>query len=349
MGNGTMMRSARACGARIGTAALLWVSAVAAVQAADFSASEPAIKTFIETTAREQNIPVEQVRRAVEAAKFQPSIIAAISKPAEKRLRWDEYRNLFMQQSRIEQGADFVMKNLPAMERAEREYGVPREIIAAIIGVETGYGANTGKYRIVDALGTLAFRYPARSVFFSKELSAYLKLTSEQSLDPLAYKGSYAGAMGYPQFMPSSYRAYAVDYTGDGIRDIWNSPADAIGSVAHYFQAHGWKTGEGVVLTATGPQQVPEGLDYNRTEAPYSRMAALEAKGIRSATALPADTQVIPLAFELSDGRVEYDIGLHNFYVITRYNHSPLYAMAVTSLAHEIQTTLAQRQADIKR
>ena len=345
MGNRTMMQNVCGYGARMGAAALLWMSAVAAVQAADFPATEPAIKQFIETTAREQQIPVEQVRRAVEAATFQPSIIAAISKPAEKRLRWDEYRNLFMQQSRIDKGADFVMQNLPAMERAEREYGVPREIIAAIIGVETGYGASTGKYRVVDALGTLAFRYPARSAFFSKELSAYLKLTSEQKLDPLAYKGSYAGAMGYPQFMPSSYRAYAVDYTGDGIRDIWNSPADAIGSVAHYFQAHGWKSGESVVLTATGPQQPPEGLDYNRPEAPYRTVAELEAKGIRGSAALPADTRVIPLAFELSDGSVEYDIGLHNFYVITRYNHSPLYAMAVTSLAKQIQNTLAQRQA----
>lgn len=345
MGTKTMMEGARLYGARVSAAALLWMSATAIGHAADFSASEPAIKQFIETTAREQQLPVEQVRRAVESAKFQPSIIAAMGKPAEKRLRWDEYRNLFMQQSRIDNGADFVMQNLPAMERAEREYGVPREIIAAIIGVETGYGANTGKYRVVDALGTLAFRYPARSTFFSKELSAYLKLTSEQKLDPLAYKGSYAGAMGYPQFMPSSYRAYAVDYTGDGIRDIWTSPADAIGSVAHYFQAHGWKTGEGVVLTATGPLQPPEGLEYNRTEAPYRSVAELEAKGIHNSVGLSADTRVIPLAFELSDGNIEYDIGLHNFYVITRYNHSPLYAMAVTSLAKQIQNTLAQRQA----
>lgn len=345
MGTRMMMKGARLCGARMGAAVLFWMSAATVGHAADFPATEPAINQFIETTAREQKIPVEQVRRAVEAAKFQPSIIAAISKPAEKRLRWDEYRNLFMQQARIDKGADFVMQNLPAMERAEREYGVPREIIAAIIGVETGYGANTGKYRVVDALSTLAFRFPARSTFFSKELSAYLKLTSEQSLDPLAYKGSYAGAMGYPQFMPSSYRAYAVDYTGDGIRDIWNSPADAIGSVAHYFQAHGWTPGEGVVLTATGPLQPPEGLDYNRTESPYRSVAELEAKGIHSRVSLPADTRVIPLAFELSDGRVEYDIGLHNFYVITRYNHSPLYAMAVTSLAKQIQNTLAQRQA----
>lgn len=340
----TMVTAVHGFGTRLGAVALLWLSTLSVAHAVDFPATDPAIKQFIETTAREQKIPVDQVRKTVEAAKFQPSIIAAISKPAEKRLRWDEYRALFMQQSRIEKGADFVVQNLPAMERAEREYGVPREIIAAIIGVETGYGANTGKYRIVDALGTLAFRYPARSAFFSKELGAYLKLTSEQSLDPLAYKGSYAGAMGYPQFMPSSYLAYAVDYSGDGIRDIWNSPADAIGSVAHYFQAHGWSSGEPVVLSATGPAQVPEGLDYNRPEAPYRTWAEVEAKGIHSPVRLAADTRVIPLAFELSNGQVEYEVGLHNFYVITRYNHSPLYAMAVTTLAKQIQNTLAQRQ-----
>lgn len=340
------MRCTRTPRTRLAALALLaWCGAPLSVLAADFSADDPAVRQFIDTTAREQHIDAAQVRRAIEAAHVQPSIIAAISKPAEKRLRWDEYRSLFMQQSRIENGADFVMHNLPAMQRAEREYGVPREVIAAIIGVETGYGANTGKYRVIDSLSTLAFRYPPRASFFSKELAAYLKLTSKQSLDPLAYKGSYAGAMGYPQFMPSSYNAYAVDFTGDGIRDIWNSPVDAIGSVAHYFQAHGWKSGEAVVLAAEGPETLPQGINFNKPELPYVTVEALNEKGIRTHVVLAKDAQVVPLAFELSDGRIEYDVGLHNFYVITRYNRSPLYAMAVTSLAKQIQTTLTQRQA----
>ena len=331
---------------RVGGAALLvCLGALSSAQAADFSANDPAVHQFIDTAAREQGIDPDQVRRAVEAAHFQPSIIDAMNKPAEKHLRWDEYRSLFLQKERVEKGADFVMQNLPAMQRAEREYGVPRDIIAAIIGVETGYGANMGKYRVIDALSTLAFRYPARAPYFSKELAAYLKLTAEQSLDPLAYKGSYAGAMGYPQFMPSSYRAYAVDFTGDGVRDVWASPADAIGSVAHYFQAHGWMPGQAVVIAAKGPGQIPQGIDFNRPERPYVTIAALNQKGICAAAALPVETQVVPLAFELSKGGIEYDVGLHNFYVITRYNHSPLYAMAVTSLAKQIQTTLAQRQS----
>lgn len=311
--------------------------------ASDFDLSQPEVNTFVQQ-AVQQGLDRNTVVKSLQDAVFQPSIIKAITKPAERRLRWDQYRALFLQPGKIERGADFVQQYLPAMEQAERVYGVPREVIAAIIGVETDYGRNKGNYRVIDALSTLAFRYPQRAEFFRKELLAYLTLTSEQRLDPTRFKGSYAGAMGYPQFMPSSYRAYAVDFTQTGIRDIWNTPEDAIGSVGRYFQAHGWRTGEAVVLPATGPAVPPEGFQYNSVDLPSVDPRLLAEKGIRSTVTLPAGVKVTPLALEIADGQVEYLLGLHNFYVITRYNRSPLYAMAVTSLAKEIQSTLAARQ-----
>lgn len=324
----------------LGGALSLWC---ASVWAGDFALSQPEVSTFVDDAVK-QGLDRNSVVSAVQDAVYQPSIIKAMTKPAERRLRWDQYRALFLQPGKIERGADFVQRYLPAMERAEREYGVPREIIAAIIGVETDYGRNKGNYRVIDALSTLAFRYPQRAEFFKKELLAYLTLTSEQQLDPRAFKGSYAGAMGYPQFMPSSYRAYAVDFTHTGIRDIWNSPEDAIGSVGRYFQAHGWHSGEAVVLPATGPATLPEGLQYNSIELPTYDVATVAAKGLQSQIAVPEGAKVNPLALEIADDQIEYLLGLHNFYVITRYNRSPLYAMAVTSLATQIQSTLAARQ-----
>ncbi|SPJ33243.1 lytic murein transglycosylase B [Kushneria phyllosphaerae] len=277
------------------------------------------------------------------AASRQQKIIDAISKPAEHHLRWDQYRNIFIKPERVAGGVEFIRAHRDAMARAEQEYGVPREIIAAIIGVETWYGRHTGSYRVIDALTTLAFDYPPRSDFFGRELEAFLTLTSEQGLDPMELKGSYAGAMGLPQFMPSSYQAYAVDFDNDGIKDLWKEPVDAIGSVANYFAEHGWRSGQPLTVAAhlKGAEK-PADVDFNQAKPPYMRVADLEAQGITPDIAISGDQDVIPLALDYADGHNDYLLGLHNFYVITRYNHSHLYAMAVTTLAEQIQAALQQ-------
>ncbi|ARS53792.1 lytic murein transglycosylase B [Kushneria konosiri] len=286
-----------------------------------------------------------ELTAALDQASRQQKIIDAISKPAERHLRWDQYRNIFIKPERVAGGVKFIRDHRDAMVRAEQEYGVPREIIAAIIGVETWYGGNTGSYRVIDALTTLAFDYPPRSDFFSRELASFLTLTSEQGLDPLELKGSYAGAMGLPQFMPSSYQAYAVDFNHDGIKDLWKEPVDAIGSVANYFAEHGWRPGRPLTVAAhLDVSEKPGNIDFNQARAPYMRVADLQKQGVVADIAIPEDEEVIPLALDHADGHNDYLFGLHNFYVITRYNHSHLYAMAVTTLAEQIQAAL-QRES----
>lgn len=175
------------------------------------------------------------------------SILKAISRPAEKSKPWYDYRKIFITDKRINGGVKFWQQHAEALQAAEQKYGVPVEVIIAILGVETRYGGNVGGYRVVDALSTLAFRYPPRSPFFRSELEHFLLLTREEKMSLLDPVGSYAGAMGLGQFMPSSYREYAVDFDGDGKRDIWTNPVDAIGSIANYLKRHGWIAGESIV------------------------------------------------------------------------------------------------------
>ena len=214
--------------------------------------------------------------------------------------------------------------------------GVPAEIIVAIIGVETYYGRIAGSYRVIDALATLAFDYPRRSEFFTKELKHYLILTRDQQMDPLVLKGSYAGAMGYGQFMPSSYRSYAIDFDDDGVADIWSNPVDAIGSVANYFKAHGWTEGGQVVLPARAESAVmDEMLSRGRDLKPRFSVGEFIAAGLIPEGGADHSAEAIGIQFELADG-YEYWLGLHNFYVITRYNHSAMYAMSVYQLSQRI-------------
>ena len=193
------------------------------------------------------------------AAKKQ-SILDAISRPAEKRLTWAQYRKIFVTNSRIKKGVTFWKEHEDILSKVEQEFGVPAAVIVAIIGVETRYGENKGSYRVIDALSTLAFDYPPRSKFFRKELKEFLLLSREQKQDPLALMGSYAGAMGYGQFIPSSYRAYAIDYDKDGFVDIWNNTDDAIGSVANYFKVHGWKSNQAVVVRSRVAKNIDESV-----------------------------------------------------------------------------------------
>jgi membrane-bound lytic murein transglycosylase B len=270
-------------------------------------------------------------------ARRKDSILKAMSRPAEKTKAWYEYRAIFLTDKRRTQGLEFYAKHRETLARAEQEMGVPAEVIVAIIGVETSYGGNTGSYRVIDALSTLAFDYPSRATFFTQELKHFLILTREQGLDPLSLKGSYAGAMGYGQFMPSSYRSYAIDFDGDGLIDIWNNPVDAIGSVANYFKRHGWRSDAPVVFAAQVAADVPDSwfVQSRKDLLPSHTVAEFSAAGISVEQDLPLEDKVTAMKFELEEG-YEYWLGLHNFYVITRYNHSSMYAMSVYQLSREI-------------
>ena len=260
-------------------------------------------------------------------------ILESIARPAERTLEWHEYRNIFLKEPRISQGVEFWAANEATLAEAEATYGVAAEYIVAILGVETRYGRNAGSYRVLDALTTLAFDYPPRATFFRKELTEYLLLAREEGRDPLWFKGSYAGAMGYGQFIPSSYRAYAVDFNGDGLRDIWTDEADAIGSVANYFSRHGWQAGGPVAVQVSVEGTASDGIANESLNLKHT-VGELRELGVRIdglAAADPANLYRMTAA----DG-VEYWLGLKNFYVITRYNRSRLYALAVHQLSQAI-------------
>jgi membrane-bound lytic murein transglycosylase B len=299
----------------------------------------PDVQAFIERTAKEHKLDKKQLAEALQQAQIQQSILEAMSRPAEKALDWKKYRNIFIEPKRIEGGVAFMREYADTLARAEKEYGVPASMITAIIGVETRYGRIMGNYRVIDALATLAFEYPRRSKFFTKELQQYFLLMKEQKLSPLDFKGSYAGAMGYGQFMPSSYRHYAVDFDGDGVADIWNNPVDAIGSVANYFASHGWKAGEPVVVDARLSKPVAESF-FNKSLKPNYTVGDLRKRGIEvSGVSLPDATPVAAFRFQGAKGP-EYRLGLKNFHVITRYNISRLYALAAYQLSQEIDAAL---------
>ncbi|MFZ1295469.1 MAG: lytic murein transglycosylase B [Pseudomonadales bacterium] len=304
-------------------------------------AEHPGYAAFEARMVKEHGFNAQDLRRIFSSAERKDSILEAIARPAEKRLSWGEYRKIFMTDARIDGGVEFWRQNAAELARASEKFQVPAEIVVAIIGVETRYGGNMGSYRVIDALSTLSFDYPPRSEFFGKELEQYLIMTREQHFDPLQLKGSYAGAMGMGQFIPSSFRAYAVDFDGDGRADIWQSRPDAIGSVANYFHRHGWTFGADVVDPARAVGKVAEDR-MNPGLEPDTRVADLAGLGLESLVPLPAQEQVLPLQLD-SDTGPEYWLGRHNFYVITRYNRSPLYAMAVHQLSQEIRRQYERR------
>lgn len=304
--------------------------------------TNPAAIELVDQLVAEEGFEREELIAVLSQASKQESIIAAMERPAEKTKPWYEYREIFLNEKREIQGVEFYNEHLETLQRAEQETGVPAQIIVAIIGVETYYGRIAGSYRIIDALSTLAFDYPRRSEFFTKELKHYLILTRDQGMDPLALKGSYAGAMGYGQFMPSSYRSYAIDFDGDDTADIWNNPVDAIGSVANYFKAHGWRQGEQVVLAAELSQDLPEEMwSRGRKLKPRYTAGEFAAAGLKPLVEVDPAAEAMGLEFELEDGK-EYWLGLHNFYVITRYNHSAMYAMSVYQLSQNIAARVAE-------
>ena len=271
------------------------------------------------------------VRSVLAKAERKESILEAISRPAEKRLDWGEYRAIFIEPKRVAQGLEFWQEHRETLERAEQQYGVPPEIILAIMGVETRFGRITGSYRVLDALATLGFDFPRRAEFFRGQLADYFRLVRAEGVDPESLKGSYAGAMGYGQFIPSSFLAYAVDFDGDGRRDIWDNPVDAIGSIANYFAEHGWRKGEAVIADPVFNDASVDEL-VNQDLKPELTLVQWSEKGVTPREALNADMKATLM--RLSSGeKNEYVLGLHNFYVITRYNHSRLYASAVYELS----------------
>jgi membrane-bound lytic murein transglycosylase B len=298
------------------------------------------VDTFIDEMVSEHQFSKEELLVWFAEAKKKQNILDAISRPAEKTHTWGSYRKIFLTSSRISKGVDFWLKNKITLEKAEAEFGVPAQVIVAIIGVETRYGGNKGSFRVIDALSTLGFDYPPRASFFRKELKEFFLLAREQKQDPLSLIGSYAGAMGYGQFIPSSYRAYAIDYTDDGFADIWNNATDAIGSVANYFKRHGWKQGEPVIVRT----RISDGYDdsiLNDSLKPKHTVSSLAEKGYTPIAPL-AEQTANAIRLEGNKG-MEFWIGLNNYYVITRYNHSRLYAMAVLQLSQEIAEAKQQR------
>jgi membrane-bound lytic murein transglycosylase B len=292
------------------------------------------VQEFIREMVAKSEFDEAHLKSVFDDAVYKQSIIDAISRPAEKVLTWKEYRKIFLTGRRIEAGRKFIQMHRDTLVRAEQVYGVPGHIVAAIIGVETFYGQRMGDYRVLDSLVTLAFDYPPRAGFFRRQLEEFLLLTREEQQDESELKGSYAGAMGFGQFIPSSYRVYAVDFDADGVRDIWTNVVDAIGSVANYLSEHGWQKGEAVTLMVSPKNQEGRALFGDKLK-PYISVAQLEKSGAFGDDRLDPDHQVSPLLFNGGKGE-EYWLAWYNFYVITRYNHSKLYAMAVYQLSREL-------------
>ena len=286
----------------------------------------------------EQGVDPTWAAALLDQAERKQSILDAISRPAEKTKPWYDYRKIFLTDKRAREGVAFAQQNAETLAKVSDQTGVPASVITAIIGVETFYGRITGSYRVIDALATLAFDYPKRSPFFTRELQNFLVLAYESGKDPIELKGSYAGAMGYGQFMPSSYRAYAVDYDGDGVADIWTNADDAIASVANYFLRHGWQPGAPVI--------VPANYDGDSSEIfagglkPEKTVGELAEEGFAPRSATDISLVATPLRLEGSEG-YEYWLCLENFYVITRYNHSAMYALSVWQLSQEIESLAA--------
>lgn len=308
---------------------------------ADYS-QHPLAPAFIDEMVQQHGFTAVEVTQLLSKAEKRQPILDAIARPAEKSKTWKEYRPIFIVPMRVTNGVAFWNEHRAALALAEKEYGVPAEIIVAIIGVETNYGRNMGSWKVIDALSTLAFDYPPRAPFFRSELVNYLILTREQQHNPLEFKGSYAGAMGYGQFMPSSYRNYAVDFSGDGFTDIWNNPTDAIGSVANYFKQHGWQTDKAVVVPAKLSQarsKVIANDAFNKVVPPTLTLNEWKKTGVVPVTKASGKIPAIAIEFEGVKG-LEYWFGLQNFYTITRYNRSPMYAMAVYDLSVEIKNAM---------
>ena len=294
----------------------------------------PEIEAFVAEMVQKHGFETAALRRLFGQVQARPAVIRAISTPGTAR-PWHEFRSRYVEPARINDGVAFWRGNAATLEKAAREFGVPEEIVVATLGVETFYGRNTGGFKVLDALTMLAFRYPPRAELFRSELEEFLLLARETGVDAAGIRGSYAGAMGIPQFLPSSYRRHAIDFDGDGKRDIMGSPADAIGSVANYYRSFGWRAGETIAVPA---EVEGSGIDavLEIGIKPQLKVAELRARGVVPAAPVDEGAEAALFVVESATGP-RYWLGLNNFYVITRYNRSVNYALTVQELAQELR------------
>lgn len=303
------------------------------IQRGDYHQRED-VRAFIEQMHERDGISVQRLNAIIAQAKQQTRVLELIAKPAEGK-PWRDYRPIFVNEKRIAAGVEFWNKNKKLLENAEIRFGVPPEIVTAIIGVETFYGTRMGGFPVLDSLATLGFDYPPRAEFFSKELEQFILFALEENMDPFSLRGSYAGAMGMGQFMPSSYRQYAVDFDRDGQRDLFNNSADAIGSVANYFAKHGWQQGGDIVTPARVTGKKYRQLKANDRKPRYT-LKQLAKAGVVPTTKLTSNEKLSFLALDGKQGKTFW-LGHHNFFVITQYNHSVKYALAVYELSEAIK------------
>lgn len=313
--------------------------------AIDRLSQDPDVSEFIDHMVQTHQMEREELTTIFDNVVIQDDVLEAIARPAEY-LPWYRYRPIFLTQTRVDQGLEFWQTHEATLQKAEATYGVPAEVIVAIIGVETSYGRNTGDYRVLDSLSTLAFEYPPRSAFFKQELEELFLLAEEENIDIHDLKGSYAGAMGMPQFIASSYRYYSVDFTEDGQRDLLGNVDDAIGSVGNYLSEHGWRNGEVIAIPAVIENDEYQAIQSNDLRPAHS-IADWEAHGVMPVTDDQTDTineqELATLVeLEITDDVDEPWLGLNNFYMITRYNRSNLYAMAVYQLSEDIRAARGQ-------
>lgn len=338
-------------------ALLLSVSATAdpgtgaASDAASGYSAHPRALELLHQLAQEERFSAEEldaVRAALAQAERLPRLVEAEQKAAERTETWTTYAAKRVDAPRIALGADFLAEHRETLTRAESEFGVPPSIIAGVLGLETNFGRFTGSARVLDALATQGFEHPTRAPFFFSELREFFVFCRDTGRDPTEPQGSYAGAMGWAQFMPSNYRRLAVDYDGDGERNLW-SPADAIGSIARYFveydRKRSWRRGEPLMVRATLDRALPADLSINTSRATHA-VEDLLALGIQPEVELPAGTRVGVVELKLDDG-VEYWLGLHNFYSVMSYNPRVFYAMTVSLLAQEMARVDAERTTSL--
>lgn len=319
---------------------ILFITALLAMPVSSATAKEPGpfedkslITTFIDEMVAEYKYDKAVLTELFEKARLHQSIIDAISRPAEGKA-WHEYRKIFVTRERVRGGVLFWNEHEDIIKKVAEKYQVRPEVIVAIIGVETRYGKHKGSYPVLDSLSTLAFAYPPRAKFFRSELKHYLLMSREESFDPLEQKGSYAGAMGMPQFISSSFRSYAVDFDDDGKRDLWSNPGDALASVGNYFKRHGWAPGVPVAHKVE-----VNGIKYkeliSKSLKPKYTQDELMLAGVTLPNGISTDIKGTLIELDSGDGP-EYWVVWQNFYVISRYNHSALYSMAVYQLSQDI-------------
>jgi membrane-bound lytic murein transglycosylase B len=320
---------------RIAAALICGATALAADPATAIDAQRSDVAGFIADMRERHGFASDVLDSLFAQVESRPVIVEAMSRPAEKTMTWQEYRARFITDRRITRGREVARDQAAALDKAATASGVPTSILLGIVGVETFYGEITGRFRVIDALSTLAFDYEPRAKYFRGELEQYLLMTREEDLDPLDPLGSYAGAMGIPQFMPTSFRAYAVDGGGDGHRDLWGDWSDVFASVGNYLKVHGWRSNEPVMVTVDVTGADLNGLETQKLDL-STTVGALRARGIELACGLPDETAAVLIALDGAQGR-EYRVGFANFYAITRYNRSALYASAVNDLAEAVQ------------